>query len=277
MFLCVLGSRAFPPKSQEVAITSDVEKEIEAIDSSVEKGLETQKKDYRIGDCLFWSLRYKQGVYCGDDKSLVMIYRRLYGDRFLFPQFINVMQQSTRRPKILPDEKTVVIHLRTGDGLNGPDCWNNVHDCRISHTIYALPKKYYDLLLPQIPAAKDGYRIELVTEFHEAENKRSSDLKLREEKYVNNVVEYFDRLGYSTALRFNKGADEDLIYMGSSHFFIQAGGGYSGLAAGIVEAKQHVNIRGPEKNYCPAHGGATFIRTPCCSAGNNGCAYLQNS
>ena len=66
------------------------------------------------------------------------------------------------RMKHIPLSKDAIFHLRVGDGLDGPDCWNNAGDCfTFWKRKYALPEKYYDCVIP-ILKKNDVKRVVLV-------------------------------------------------------------------------------------------------------------------
>lgn len=179
---------------------------------------------------------------------------------------------SRRRQTDLPGEKDIVVHMRIGDGIQGPDCWHNANDCfswvetRTGKLLYALPKAYYAAVLPRMPKAAEGYRVVLVgavghnTRHAPVGADASGHQNVVKETawsraYVRNMVRFFEYTGYKVELREDHDPDTDFVYMSRASTFVQGGGGYSGLIAQMVSLNGKQVLRaykvcGENKQVC---------------------------
>ena len=134
-----------------------------------------------------------------------------------------------------------VVHLRLGDVINNASKqWHGYSKYHYNgpnngYTQYVYPYQYYNsIVLPVIP--KNVKTIHLVgSTVHSYNDKHISESK----KYVSLVTQYFISKGYKVTSRIDSGAtpDEDFLYMASSTFFVQSGGGYSKFIAKIVKLR----------------------------------------
>jgi hypothetical protein len=163
-------------------------------------------------------------------------------DLFDAALLLKIVQQRHHDVKDLPDEKAIVVHLRLGDGINGPNCWNDMNDCYGDAYRYALPQSYYVPMMKKLPPAEKGYHIVLITSNHNTvhRKKRDADNIMKwSHLYLREVWNFFTHYGYPIHVRKGCNADVDITYMSSAHTFIQGGGGFSALAALAVKKKQY--------------------------------------
>ena len=220
-----------------------------------------QFNDYRLGDAV---KRRPGAPGCRTfPGSIACMYTRataLVSDMTALLHIVRQRQQSD-----MPDEKSVVIHMRIGDGIQGPDCWHEASDCfhnlepGTGRLLYALPGAYYAELLPMLPKAKDGYGIVLVAAT--AHNNRgghaqdpTGQIVLKEtlwsHKYLREAVNFFEDKGYTVRLREAFDPDVDFTFMAMAHKFVQGGGGFSGLIAQLVAHSGRTVFRSPLLDIC---------------------------
>ena len=178
-----------------------------------------------------------------------------------FSSLVSIVQERS-------NTNVTAVHLRLGDGLGGSNCWADSAQCKVdyqscyedvcdwndqyilrkrygypatkTHTVYmpkALPMTYYDALRPplQLP-------IVLVVGLFRTEG--------HEKEYIKQAVQYWQNRGYNVSTRYNDNADEDFVYMASTAYFVQGGGGYSGYIAQISTALGNVVLRHPMAMQC---------------------------
>jgi hypothetical protein len=242
---------------------------------SAAKALGKQWQDYRLGDAVMGlgngpgtDPRVGSAAMCGAwPHSIGCAYNRLLDHGAIQPENITALHQlvQERRQGDVPPRKAIVVHVRVGDGLKGPDCWHNSSDCNVwagggvptwGGVRYAQPQEYYAQLMPSMPRAADGYSIVIVgVSYHIGEVNKSADFTDVSKTYIDSAVRYFEDHGYDVAVRSECDPDTDFAYMSSAHTFVQGGGGYSGLIAGLVEfggGAEAVLRRGSKK--CPSRG-----------------------
>ena len=162
----------------------------------------------------------------------------------------------------IPAKKSIVVHLRTGDGLKTSNCWFNISDCyamyspRMGVVSYALPRQHYESLAPMLPKAKHGYDIVLVAALHVHDQHKRSAAAPHTVAYLQHVRAYFQDLGYPVHNRYSSSTDPDadFVFMASATTFVQGGGGYSGIIAQVVEAQNGTVLRGNDTRTCSAAG-----------------------
>jgi len=146
-----------------------------------------------------------------------------------------------------PPADAAVAHLRVGDVfvgyeaadlsldeiLNGPSvCARAVktdamHGGDLRHC-YIMNLAYYEQQLRQLP--ERVRTIYLVAGSHYVEGfERSS-------AYIRRIRFFFVSRGYAVHLRLGGAPDDDIVFMSRASYFIQGGGGYSLMIAGIVRA-----------------------------------------
>eukprot|EP00936_MAST-01D_sp_MAST-1D-sp1_P002991 g2991.t1 len=222
---------------------------------------------YRLGDAL---KRTRDAPGCKDfPGTIACAYLKSSTKKSDMTVLYGVLKQ--RKQNDLPDTKSIVVHMRIGDGIHGPDCWHNANDCftyfEKSYTLlYALPMQYYAAVLPRMPKAADGYRVVLVgavghnTRHTPVGVDSTAHTEVVKESawsraYVRHVVRFFERLGYKVELREDRDPDTDFMYMSMASTFVQGGGGYSGLIAQMVSLNRKQVLRsgklcGENKQLC---------------------------
>ena len=220
-----------------------------------------QFNDYRLGDAV---KRRPGAPGCRTfPGSIACAYARSTALKSDMPALLRVVRQ--RQQPDVPGEKSIVIHMRVGDGVQGPDCWHKASDCfrnfepGVGRLLYALPGAYYAELLPALPRATDGYDIVLVGAA--AHNNRgghahdpSGQIVLKEtgwsRDYLSKAAAFFEAGGYSVRLREAFDPDTDFTFMAMAHMFVQGGGGFSGLVAQLVAHSGRTVFRSQRSEVC---------------------------
>ena len=180
------------------------------------------------------------------------------------PNDIEVLQSiisNWSRSTFVPNETEAVAHVRIGDGLCGPDCWNDAKDCfRYKGTKYALPKQYYECIVPKLKDVKIS-KVIFVAANHSTRGSIEEQIFHDEwgKDYLKKVKAFFRNRGFEVHIREPRAPDEDFAFMAKSGVFVQGGGGYSGLIGRIVENRKNVVLRvgsienGPMKKLMGKH------------------------
>jgi hypothetical protein len=176
-----------------------------------------------------------------------------------------------RKQTDVPSAQSVVVHVRIGDGIKGPDCWHHSGDCFSNFGdgddkgkvfLYALSQQYYTALLSRIPA---GHDIILVgAAGHSTRHglfgfgKHAVQKEMRwSDSYVHNAIHFFEKHGFKVRARQGADPDTDFTFMAMARTFVQGGGGYSGLIAQMVKLNGQTvlhtgNLCGANKQVCKA-------------------------
>ena len=57
----------------------------------------------------------------------------------------------------------------------------------------------------------------------------------RSNEYINGVAAWFRGKGFTVELQMGRNPDDDIVYLGLARHFFRGGGGFSRVAAGIVQ------------------------------------------
>ena len=205
-------------------------------------------KEYRIGDGVKF---YEGAPGCSEfPRSIVCEYQK----RTSWPNDISTLVKvldafDTDRPH----KRTVVVHLRLGDGLcarhdpacrgtktDTPSCWDRDSDCWIDKSInrqYAFSKHWYSHILEKIPASYTQVAI-VSDKLHwtRTADPRNGDFSV-DEVYRQNIEKFFIAGGLKIVQRQTKLPDEDFAFMCGARLFIRGGGGLSELVSQVVLEK----------------------------------------
>lgn len=150
----------------------------------------------------------------------------------------------------LPEEKTLVIHLRIGDVIENEylgsidDLLEGKSDYKGSDGWYYLKDyKYFEDNIEKIKEKIN--KIVIVGGYHCTNN------PVRSKIYLEKLIKFMQNKNYIVEQRIDKySPDEDFIYMSNSSFFLRSGGGYSKLTNEMVKMnKKSVLIENYEDNY----------------------------
>ena len=152
-----------------------------------------------------------------------------------FDVMFNIIQNRSTSPLIqslLPDDHTLVIHLRTGDVIdNDKMSVSQMWDCRVcgGDNIYTRGRPFYHEIWDEIQKEKISIdRILLITGWHfDIEHSRSIE-------FINKVIEFMEGLVETVDIRFNEIPDEDVLIMANSNYFVLSGGSFSRMIAELV-------------------------------------------
>ena len=205
-------------------------------------------KEYRIGDGVKF---YEGAPGCSEfPRSIVCEYQKRTN---LSNDVSTLMKVLSAFDAERPDDRTVVVHLRLGDGLcarydtpcrgtriDTPSCWDRDSDCWIDKSIsrqYAYSKHWYSHILEEIPAnythvviVSDKYHWTRITD------PRNGDFSV-DDHYRERAEQFFAAGGYKIVPRQPKLPDEDFAFMCGAHVFIRGGGGLSELISQVVSQK----------------------------------------
>ena len=152
----------------------------------------------------------------------------------------------------LPNDTTLVVHLRLGDTLDSATAAPNVNkDERsagqrlweeggpIAHdgTQYCKPQRYYESLLRIVTDTKTNItKMVLVGNvYHQPLAGVSEEAAHRSSReYMATAVDFFQTAGLEVAERRDRLPDDDLVYMASASWFVPGGGGYGALVGQLV-------------------------------------------
>ena len=210
----------------------------------------TPWSSYRIGD-MFKShrLRKLKNGWAHHNKKfpssiaveyMERIENRLTGSDSDYGTLIQIIKERLEGDETLqslvPDNRTLVIHLRTGDVID-KDVLPIREFLSFDNATSALKKgKWYTRGLPfyadiwdQICAENIPIdRILVMTGFH------FHIPHFRSIAYINEVIKYLEKLVERVDIRVNENPDEDVIVMSQSKYFVESGGGFSRMITGLV-------------------------------------------
>ena len=146
-----------------------------------------------------------------------------------------VNERTQNHSELIPNNHTVVIHLRTGDIIDLND-ERTVDDylkfINATRKYYNRPLSYYDNMFIKIKKQNIEFdHVLIITGFHKQIDHKKSVL------YIEKTVKHIEEMGYNVTLRLNQNPDEDFIMMCNSKYFIRSGGGFSRMTANMVRLK----------------------------------------
>ena len=171
----------------------------------------------------------------------------------------NDFNELARIIRTLPDDETntpptnaVVAHLRIGDVLTedldgaaarksipdilhgDPICeeeviWTDANHGGENRRCFVKNLAYYQNQIDALPANVRTVYLVAGSHHDSSDFQRSSD-------YIRGVRDFFYSKGFRVYLRLGGAPDDDVVFIARSKYFIQGGGGFSILLAGVVEA-----------------------------------------
>lgn len=222
--------------------------------------------DYRLSDAIKYGLRHIHVKNaCKEFPHSILCEYESMPD----PSFGSLVDITRRRM----NTNVTSIHLRLGDGLGQSDCWTNSTHCKSDYQdcyndvcdwndqyilrkqhgyphlatrrVFmpkALPKRYYDGIRPPLYLPV----VLVVGTFR---------TRGQDDAYVRNAMQYWQERGYNVSVRLTNNADADFVYMASTRYFVQGGGGYSGYIAKVSTTLGHVVLRHHMARQCCATTG----------------------
>jgi len=146
-----------------------------------------------------------------------------------------------------PGPNAATVHLRVGDVLNGrwrsigdvlnnssPICysvWTDKNHGGLNRMCYSKNLDYYRWVITQLPESVDA--IYLMAGSH---HNIRFDHDAKSSEYIRRVRDFFVSKGYWVGMRLGQPPDDDVVFVAKSKYFVQGGGGYSILLAGVNEA-----------------------------------------
>ena len=132
-------------------------------------------------------------------------------------------------------KNNVVIHIRTGDVIDKQkysvdeflekEC---LHTSAKQKYNYVKSLSYYQDIVKKLISLDLPKKIMIVTGFHMKHDHKKSL------QYTDRVKKYFKSKGYQVSTRINKHPDHDFVYMSTSKYFVQSGGGFSEIIGNMV-------------------------------------------
>ena len=136
---------------------------------------------------------------------------------------------------MMPSDRSLVIHLRTGDVIDRLNVSIRDYLLYDSATGKDLGRWYTRGLLFYANVWKEIQReniqidnIMVVTGFHKNDDHSRSIV------YINRVIRYLEKLVDTVTVRINENPDEDLIIMANSKHFVASGGGFTRAITALV-------------------------------------------
>jgi hypothetical protein len=153
-------------------------------------------------------------------------------------------------PENTPPDDAAVAHLRVGDVLEpdpwiGDTTWMSVYDILHGSPIcsnfqvdafhggqnracYVKNLAYYERKVTELPSNVRTVYLVAGSQF-QRDFARSSE-------YIRGIRDFFLSQGFRVYLRLGGNPDDDVIFIGRAKYFIQGGGGFSVLLAGLVQS-----------------------------------------
>ena len=160
------------------------------------------------------------------------------------------LERNETLQRMLPDNNTLVIHLRTGDVIDSDVLeireflsFNNASSKRRSPGYwYTRSLPFYAEIWDQIQAEHiEIDKILVITGWHfEIPHFRSI-------AYINEIIRYLEQLVDTVVIRINENPDEDVLIMSQSKYFVESGGGFSRMIGQFVE-RFHGTVYGKQIN-----------------------------
>lgn len=208
---------------------------------------------YRIGDGIAF-IADAPGCEQYPD-SIVCSYRQKTNSPSDLSALNIVLESFYSKPGVVKASKrSIIVHARLGDGLCAqvdqlcrgsrlgiPDCWNHREDCWYdpgsASKFYAYSKEVYTALIPKLKQLP-RYEVVIVADVHHWTRTKDprKDFKV-DEKYIQNLANFFTELGFPVHRRNPDLPDKDFIFLCSATIFIQGGGGFSELVAAVVDKR----------------------------------------
>ena len=183
---------------------------------------------YRLGDMVLWDATrggkdggeaFHQATWPDSIASTYLRATRAEADYRVLARIV--------RPRIepanAPPPNAVVVHLRVGDVLD----LGAVEDGDLNRYVY--PLSFYARKLPLLPGAVRHAVLCAGAQFRSPKGYPLSSA------YIDSVKDFFRARGFSVDLRLGRKPDDDVAYASHARYFIQSGGGFSQVIAGIVE------------------------------------------
>ena len=235
---------------------------------------------YRIGDGIKFTYLPKK---CSDPSwswTLVCLYQNRTEERNnidILLETLGEQQTIIRREQPLlelPKTDQVIMHLRLGDGLCGDErwdhvsfcgeqrptnagrfrnCWEHDYDCFFYNgNRYAYSQRWYDTIASDLAsvASEISSNISIVSDarhWTRGPDRRKGNYSV-DNKYRQEIASFLRGLDF-TSIEFrnneetHNSPDQDFAYLCSAKVFVPGGGGYSRLAAQVVERRGGMVIK----------------------------------
>ena len=134
------------------------------------------------------------------------------------------------RPWLVADNRFTYVHVRAGDGIVGPDCFNNVSDCRHlasdDSITYAKTREFFE----RFPLRKkwNMFVIVATTSHYHTDTDRTAASRYQQ-SYMSAVIQHFRSIG-PTVVRVNSDPDDDFALLSTAKYLRITGGNYGRLA-----------------------------------------------
>ena len=170
-------------------------------------------------------------------------------------EMVRILEARAAAGALVPSPGDVVLHLRLGDVVKGPGCWNasanktggkgGPEDCRWP---YVLPGTCYRWIPGRVPP---NATIIIVTSIQHS----TSDAEASNScGYLESMVGFLVEQGYQVHVRLDRLADLDTIYMGMASKLIYAGGGFSFMMSQFVDKRTELLTRSQAESQAQRSG-----------------------
>ena len=143
-----------------------------------------------------------------------------------------VKDHRLKNPDLNIDEKTAVVHLRTGDVIDNTFIpvkkfvYGKMMKYHNGYN-YVKNKKYYDVKIQKLKKLN-------VDKVLFCSGTHASFFTFKSKEYIREIGKIFKKEGFEVSIRLNKPADDDFALMSGSKIFIPSGGIFSNLISKIV-------------------------------------------
>jgi hypothetical protein len=160
-----------------------------------------------------------------------------------------VTEQAADMPWLAPDSAAVYLHVRLGDAITGPDCFNNQANCRGSTStgqLYAFPESCYNY--DSFKARMANQTVVIVgTREHNTKDARHTKLVRWSGEYIHQLSAWLRSVHATPVVAVTDSldpasVDRDFVAMASASVFVAGGGGFSRLVAAVVRARNKTVI-----------------------------------
>ena len=211
----------------------------------------TEWDEYRLGDMFKshtergkkdgWRLHSRKYPDSIAVEYMMKIEDRFHGSDSDYSTMMQIVDDRianrTELQSLMPDNNTLVIHLRTGDVIE--DDTLPIREF-LSFDNASAPKRRGRWMTRGLPfyadiwdhIQRDGAPIDYIlvcTGWH------YKIAHYRSIAYINEVIKYLEQMVDAVEIRINENPDEDFMIMSQSRYFVESGGGYSRMMGGMVK------------------------------------------
>lgn len=197
------------------------------------------KFNYRLGDVVEFEPVNK-------DDNMKFIYSILYRNSIAYEYYLKtkklndyetlyeIIKNRMKKTKNLAPENTLILHIRIGDVIDWeyPDPIDDILSGKKENE-YSITYDYLDKKIKRLNENDDSIKdIILVGGYH------TKGDHTRSEEYIRKIKKFLNKNNFNVKTRISNDinkADEDIIWMTNSDYFVKSGGRFSNLISKMVE------------------------------------------